>query len=58
MEINRFKIYNANGKDINFTSKKTNDATTIDLKTKASGIYYLQLNTSQGNIHKKIMISN
>lgn len=37
---------------------KTNDATTIDLKTKASGIYYLQLNTSQGNIHKKIMISN
>ncbi|MGB3197757.1 MAG: T9SS type A sorting domain-containing protein [Saprospiraceae bacterium] len=58
MEINRFKIYNANGKDINFTSKKTNDATTIDLKTKASGIYYLQLNTSQGIIHKKIMISN
>lgn len=57
-QFKSIKIFNADGKEINFIFQKNNDNTKINLKTKAHGIYYIQLNTSQGIIHKKIMITN
>ena len=54
--INSIKIYNAKGKEINFISQKTNDITTINLNVKTDAIYFLQLNTSNGILHKKVTL--
>jgi hypothetical protein len=55
--INSIKIYNAKGKEINFTSQKTNEITTINLNVKTDAIYFLQLNTSNGILVKKVIIT-
>ncbi|MBK9995139.1 MAG: T9SS type A sorting domain-containing protein [Saprospiraceae bacterium] len=58
-KIRDIKIFNSNGVSIKFTVNDSNSKTKeIKLSEKQTGIYYLQLNTSQGIIYKKLMITN
>ena len=58
-QIRGIKIYNSNGASMKFTVNDLNSKTKeIKLSEKQTGIYYLQLNTSQGIIYKKLMITN
>ncbi|MFZ1378603.1 MAG: T9SS type A sorting domain-containing protein [Saprospiraceae bacterium] len=56
-EIQKIKIYNSNGKTVNFTQNSIKSAERIiSLQEKTSGLYYIHIVTSRGRIYKKLIV--
>ncbi|MBK7226184.1 MAG: T9SS type A sorting domain-containing protein [Saprospiraceae bacterium] len=56
-EIQKIKIYNSNGKTVNFTQNSIKSAERIiSLQEKTSGFYYIHIVTPRGRIYKKLIV--